>query len=260
MRHLAIPQRRQGHQKPETNMEARMGIKIAILGPLPPPYGGPEVMIQTLLGGLSGSKKFQFIHINTQVSRSLADKKGGKRPWRKALTGVQQAAELVKALFSFKPEIVYMSLTNSPSIFGFIRDSLFLLPSILYGKKIVVQFYGGYYFYAHMIGIRRIFIRKILERVNLALVEGQRLPTVFNGIIPVEKIIIVRHGRDGKPFKEACDRRKARADSSGKRKRILFVGLMCREKGVRDLIAAATLVPGRSLFLLASGPQNRMKR
>ena len=233
-----------------------MEIKIVILGPLPPPYSGPEVMIQTLLEGLIGSEKIKFLHINTQVSRSLADK-GGRRPWRKALTGVHQAMQLITAFFSFKPEIVCLPLTNSPSILGFLRDSLFFLPSIVYGKKIVVQFYGGYYFYAHKTGIGRTFIRKILERVNLAIVEGERLPMVFNGLIPAEKIVIVRHGRDGKPFLEATVRRKARVELDGKRKRIVFVGLMCREKGVRDLIAAAPLVPGAQFVFAGEWPSKQ---
>lgn len=256
MINITKPQHRAENPKPEPEMRPGMGIKIAILGPLPPPYSGPEVMIQTLLQGISSSKTFQFIHINTQVSRSLADK-GGRRQWRKALSAVQQATRLVATYFSFEPEIVYMSLTNSPSISGFIRDSLFLLPAIWFGKKIIIQFYGGYYFYAHVTGIRRTFIRKILERVNLAIVEGQRLCTVFNGLIPAEKITIVRHGRDEKAFMEACVRRKARVDLDGKRKRILFVGFLCRGKGVRDLIAAALHVSGAQFVFAGEWPSKQ---
>lgn len=228
-------------------------IKIVILGPLPPPYGGPEVMTNSLLEGLRERKEFIVNHINTQVSRSLAEK-GGKHQLRKAISAVYQAGQLIKTFIFFQPEIVYLSLTNSPSFLGFLRDSLFLFPTMLFGKKIVIQFYGGYYYYAHMKGTKYKLISTLLKRVNLAFVEGQRLDSVFNGLVPQDRIKVIRHGRDGKPFSEACRRLKENAAHNHKPKRVLFVGLMCREKGVRDLLSAVPLAPEAQFVFAGEWP------
>ena len=147
-------------------------IRIIILGPLPPPIGGMEVMTQTLLTGLNKIENLSFRHINTQVSRSLAEK-GGKHQIRKSWSGFIQAGKLVSLLISFRPDVVYLPLTNSPSFLGFLRDALFIVPALLFKKKVVIRLNGGYYFYVHRTGLQQKVVRLILGKVSLALVVSQ---------------------------------------------------------------------------------------
>lgn len=234
-------------------------IKIVILGVLPPPYGGPEVMIQTLINGLSQRPEFQIKHINTQVSHSLAEK-GGRHQFRKMFPALKQTLQLLNKLVIFKPDIVYLTLTNSPSFFGFLRDALFLVPAIFFRNKIVIQFYGGYYFYAHMTGLKHHFVRILLKNVKLALVEGERLTSAFNGLVPRENVELVRHGRDGSFFEEAIARKNAKVHDSLRPKRVLFVGLMCKEKGFRDLVAAIPFVPEAHFIFAGEWPSEEEEK
>jgi glycosyltransferase involved in cell wall biosynthesis len=234
-----------------------MPIKILLLGPLPPPYGGPEVMTQTLVDGLRGKKECVVRHINTQVSRSLAEK-GGKHQFRKSWLGYWQAMRLVGMLVTFRPDIVYLPLTNSPSFFGFLRDALFLTPALLCRRKVVVRLHGGYYFYAHTRGLQRKLVHTLLGNVALALVQGWRLVNEFDGLIPAERIAVIPNGMDDHPF--AAARRRLGSRNLPPSKRILFVGLMCPEKGFRDVIAAIPDVPNAEFVFAGEWPSNGDER
>jgi glycosyltransferase involved in cell wall biosynthesis len=233
-------------------------VKIVILGALPPPYGGPEVMMQALLAGLRPDKKIAVHHINTQVSRSLAEK-GGKHQLRKSISGAYQVMQLIRQLITFSPDMVYLTLTNSPSFLGFLRDSPFMLATLLFGKKLAVWFLGGHYFYAHTTGLKRAFVRLLLSRVSLAAVEGQGLKGVFQEMVPRERITVMPNSVDDSPFREARRRRANKADPDSL-KRILFVGLMCPEKGVRDIMAAVPQVPAAHFIFAGEWPSAQDER
>jgi glycosyltransferase involved in cell wall biosynthesis len=227
-------------------------VKIVILGSLPPPYGGPEVMMEALLTGLRQNKKLAVHHLNTQVSRSLAEK-GGKHQLRKSIYGAYQVLQLIWQLVTFSPDMIYLTLTNSPSFLGFLRDSPFMLATLLFGKKLAIWFLGGHYFYAHTTGLKRSFVRALLSRVSLAVVEGQRLKGVFQELVPTERIRVMPNSVDDSPFREAR-MRMANKGNSETLKRILFVGLMCPEKGVRDIIAAIPQVPAAYFIFVGEWP------
>lgn len=228
-------------------------VKVVILGALPPPYGGPEVMMQALLKGLrQKNKKLAVHHLNTQVSRSLAEK-GGKHQWRKSIYGAYQVAQLIRQLLTFSPDVIYLTLTNSPSFLGFLRDSPLMLAALLFGKKLAIWFLGGHYFYAHTTGLKRSFVRVLLSRVSLAVVEGQCLKGVFQGLVPTERIRVMPNSADDSPFREARMRR-ANKGNPDSLKRILFVGLMCEEKGVRDIMAAIPQVPAAHFIFVGEWP------
>jgi glycosyltransferase involved in cell wall biosynthesis len=197
-------------------------------------------MAQLLKDGLCQGSEFALQYLNTQVSLSLAEK-GGKHQIRKAVPAVWQALQFIWLLASFQPQVVYLSLTNSPSFLGFLRDSLFIMPALMLRKKLAVRFLGGYYFYAHATGWKRAFIGALLGRVHLAMIESHLLGDVFNGLVPAERVVAFPNCVDGEEFQKARARR--RVPVSRTPKRVLFMGLMCPEKGVKEVISAIPLVP-----------------
>lgn len=213
-------------------------LKAIVMGPLGPPYGGPEVMTQTLIDGLKRRDEIEFAHIDTQVSRSLAEK-GGHNQARKSLRGFLNLMELLWHTLRMRPDVVYLPLTNSPSFLGFIRDAAAIVVARLTGSRAAIRLHGGFYYYVHETGWRLRFVRSILRRVDLATVQGQRLVSCFNGLLSRERIAVVTNGIDDAPFAAARARRSGRAD----RVRILFIGLLCEGKGVHDIIASMPLVP-----------------
>jgi glycosyltransferase involved in cell wall biosynthesis len=174
---------------------------------------------------------------------------------RKSLRAAVQAAKMILLIFTFRPDIVYMPLTNSPSFLGFLRDSLFLAPALLSGRKVAIRLHGGYYFYAHTSGLKRALVGLLLGNVSLAMVQGQRLISVFDGLVRPERIAVVPNGLNQQPFIQA-HARVAKLNDTGVPRRILFVGLMCPEKGFRDVVAAIPQVPGAQFVFAGEWPSD----
>ena len=223
-------------------------IRVLLLGPLPPPYGGPEVMTRALLDGLRDVRELEVQHVDMQVSRSLADK-GGQRPLQKSLLGLTQAARVTALIWRFRPAIVYLPLTNSPSFLGFLRDCLFILPALLARRKVAVRLHGGHYFYVHTTGIARRVVHAVLSRVSLVLVQGRNLVSIFDGFVPRDRIAIVPNGLDD-PCLESLSTRPRPPHPPGSPKRVLFVGLLCQEKGVDEILQAIPQVPNADFLFV----------
>lgn len=196
-------------------------------------------MTRALVKGLQQRDDIIVTHINTQVSNSLADK-GGKRQLRKSLSAIKQAMQLIYRIIFFRCDLVYVPLTNSPSFLGFLRDALFFAPALILRRKLAIRLHGGYYYYVHTKGLKRAFVKMFLSRVNLAMVQGRSLTNAFDGLIPADRIVVIPNGLDGQPFIQARSRTR---DVERKPKRILFVGVMSPDKGFRDVLEAAPLVP-----------------
>lgn len=211
-------------------------------------------MTATLLDGLAPHPELSVRHLNTQVSRSLAEK-GGKHQARKSLCGLVQAVRLVWLICSFRPTVVYMPLTNSPSFLGFLRDATFIIPSLLLRRQVVIRLHGGYYFYAHTHGLRRKIASAVLGRVSIAMVQSTSLRHAFQNLVPEDRIKIVPNGLDDAPFASARDGGASRVGNP--RPRILFVGLMCPEKGFRDVIRAVPLVPDAGFVFMGEWPSSQ---
>lgn len=230
---------------------ANRPTRILLLGPLGPPYGGPEVMTALLLEGLVTQPSLAIKHVNMQVSRSLADK-GGKRQIQKSLLAMVQALKVIGHLVAFRPDILYMPLTNSPSFLGFVRDSLFVMPALLLGRKVVVRLHGGYYFYVHTTGLKRRFVHALFSRMSLVMVQGQKLAGIFDGFVARERVVIIPNGIDDAPLAAV---RNAGAKRSGTaRPVVLFVGLMCAEKGIEEVVHAIPSVPDADFVFLGEWP------
>jgi glycosyltransferase involved in cell wall biosynthesis len=233
-------------------------MRILVLGPLPPPYAGPEVMTEALLSGLRPIRDLHVRHINTQVSRSVRER-GGQYQARKSLGGIRQALRLVWDIIVFRPQIVYFPLTNSRSYLGFLRDSLFFVPALLLRCRVIVRLHGSYYFYSSRRGLQRWWLNILMKQVALVMVQGQRGVGCFDGLVPPERIAIIPNGIDDQPFLDAR-RRLAPLSLRPKLKRVLFVGTLLKEKGFRDIIAAVPNVPAAEFVFAGEWPSSEDER
>ena len=112
----------------------------------------------------------------------------------------------------------------------------------------MVHLHNGSYAYAHTSGLKRWLVRSFLKRISLAIVLGPRLVSVFSEMIPHSRIACIPNGVDDRPFALARARLGG-TPQRGSRRRVLFMGLMHRDKGFRDLIDAVPLVPeGEFIF------------
>ncbi|MCC6188955.1 MAG: glycosyltransferase family 4 protein [Anaerolineales bacterium] len=204
-------------------------------------------MNEILIGHLRRRQEVEFRHINTQVSTSLADK--GSRQWRKAIVGTKHIAQYLGLLVRFRPEVIYLPLTNSVSFIGFLRDAIFISLGRLFSAAIVVHLHAGYCRYTRYQGWRRWLVAGVLGRATAAIVLGEALRPVVAGFVQPGRVFVVPNGIDGGPFRYAAAQRAARAAANLPRQ-ALFVGWLHPAKGVTDILLSASRVPQASFNLV----------
>ncbi|MFH1283570.1 MAG: glycosyltransferase family 4 protein [bacterium] len=102
-----------------------------------------------------------------------------------------------KIIFIFcikRPRIVYMLLSQNVS--GFIRDSLVILISKLFFKKIVLHFHGANFhnFYNNQIWIFRKYISLIIKLADAVILQAEWLKDIFKKHINEERLYVVYNG------------------------------------------------------------------
>lgn len=150
-----------------------MKKKIGIIGQFPPPMHGLSKALDTLYNSYL-NKEFDFTKIDITNNKKFL-------------------SNLFKIMFS-KLDLYY--LTISQSKFGNIRDLIMIKLIQIKRRKIIIHLHGG--------GFRNILDNefgnfqkklnyKILSKVNAGIVLGESLKYIFKGIIPEEKIYVVKN-------------------------------------------------------------------
>jgi len=203
-----------------------------VIGPTPPPYHGGSVATEYVLNS-SLRDGFELIHLDT------SDRRGLENAGRFDLTNVALAfvhgARFVRLLLARRPDVVYIPVAQNR--LGFWRDFLFFLPSRLLGKRIVVHVHGGHFgeFYARTDPLTRWLVRWSLRGVRRAIVLGERLRPILDGLVPPDRIAVVPNGvadEHGGVPPEAIG-----AGRSGRR--VVYLGTLTRTKGFGVVLEAA---------------------
>jgi glycosyltransferase involved in cell wall biosynthesis len=138
-----------------------------------------------------------------------------------------------------RPQIVYLQIAQNT--LGFLRDCLFLVPAKVFRKKLVVHLHGGYFqhFYQQSNALMKALIRWTLKGVSQAIVLGERLRPIFEGMVPRGRIAVVPNGIEGGIFEKATQ---ASSQQANKCRQILFLSTLVKTKGFMDVLQAAPLV------------------
>lgn len=203
-----------------------------IIGPLPPPYHGVAVMIESLVEGLRKRNGFDFVHLNTQDPKK--NKNFGRFTLRNSWFALKNIFRLSKSLIKEEIGVVYVPI--SQNFWGFARDSIFVLISgLLFRRKVIIHLHGGYFktFYQNGSRLRKRYMEFVFKHVDRGIVLGHCLKHVLGDVLPEDKIDVVYNGIDVKPLDEIENQR----EKNGKFK-ILFAGVLEESKGFFDLIKA----------------------
>ena len=206
---------------------------IVVIGPVPPPTHGVTVYVDMVLSS-ELSRSFRLIHLDTSDHRSLANL--GRLDFTNVKLAILNIFALVRILISARPDAVYLPLSqNAPA---FIRDgSLIIVTKLLSNAKVVIHHHGGEYFQSFYLNASkgfRLLIRHVLGKVDGAIVLGERLKSVFDGMI--RKTYVVPNGVDIGSFAFP------RPERNEKRIVVSFLGTLCRDKGILDFLQMAKLV------------------
>lgn len=204
---------------------------IVIIGPLPPPYSGPEINTKNILESAILRERFDLFHLNTQKHSSNSDK--GTVSLRNYLLEIKHAFQLFLLILRRRPDIVFLPLSQTDM--GFLRDSVFVLISRVFGKKIALYLPGGAYDVFYRRSRIPSFIKFILGISDLiiALSESQRkqiesiLGTECNEkmrIVPIDVNIEPSSGKFAREGRENF--------------RVLHMGHISVAKGAWDFVQA----------------------
>ena len=92
-----------------------------------------------------------------------------------------------------KPALIYLPISQGP---GFLRDLLFLLPSRWLGISTVIHLRGSEFraFYTNSSRNMQALIRYSLAHVRRVIVLGEGLRSLFEGLVPLDQVVIVPNG------------------------------------------------------------------
>lgn len=200
-----------------------MKKKIGIIGQFPPPMHGLSKALDTLYNSYL-NKEFDFTKIDITNNKKFL-------------------SNLFKIMFS-KLDLYY--LTISQSKFGNIRDLIMIKLIQMKRRKIIIHLHGG--------GFRNILDNdfgnfqkninyKILSKVNAGIVLGDSLRYIFEGIIPEDKIYVVKNCVDDEFVisDEEFDK-KLNALENKDQFKILYLSNFIEDKGYKEVLQLAKLV------------------
>lgn len=163
-------------------------------------------------------------------------------------SGIRKFLQAVKAYFSFlwklpRYRIVHVNMASDTS---FYRKSVFVLTAKLFRKKLVIHQHGGNFpaFYEKDLGrAGRRYVKRILSMGDAFLVLGTAWKDFFGKIIGRDRITVLP---DAVKLPASYEKR------YGVHK-LLFLGRLCREKGIGELLSVMPelqrRVPGVMLYL-----------
>jgi len=206
---------------------------VIILGALPPPYHGQTIFTEELLRSRI-VQCFSAYHLDTSDRRDLDNI--GRFEFRNVFLGLRNLIELAYRCLLLRPAIVYIPI--SQNTWGFFRDGLFVLIGRWFSNaRTVIHYHGGESFldfWRNANSIMKWYIPFVLERVDVAIVLGNRLHDIFKST--VARVETVPNGITFNPTLRAHRR------NHGGVVYISYLGGLFKAKGVVDLVRAAALV------------------
>lgn len=209
-----------------------MKPSLLLIGPTPPPHHGVSMAMQALLTS-SLQTHFHVRHVD------LADRRGighvDKPDLYDLWLVIKQCSQLAVLYLRDRPDLVYIAI--SQSTIGFLRDSIFLLPALITGRKVVVHLHGGNFrvWYEARGKAMRWVIRKVLARVSRVIVLGEAFRSLFLGLVAPGRVVVVPNGVEYPPPVPPVE-------PGRERFRIVYLGTLTSLKGLFVLMNAIPLV------------------
>jgi glycosyltransferase involved in cell wall biosynthesis len=212
--------------------------ELLLIGPSPPPYNGMTVATELASHALE-AHVLPCIYLDTADRRGLSNV--GKLDLWNLLLAAKHGIRCMWILLTKRPRIVYVPIAQS--WLPFLRDCLFLIPSRLLRREVVIHLHGGYFkrFYGETSPLMRWIIHRALANTRCAIVLGRNVADAFEGILPRERIRIVPNG-----IPDTFAERTPRVGNGNKTHTLLYLSALVAEKGVLDLLRALPKVRERA--------------
>ncbi|MBI5308207.1 MAG: glycosyltransferase family 4 protein [Planctomycetes bacterium] len=161
-----------------------VGIKILLVGPVPPPFGGIPAYVKSLNDARIDGVEFSLF--NTAFPEWVAPfHREGRRSYqsifeislwvglKKVFFVVFSFLKLIKDIFVLRPQIVHVFTC---SYWGYWRNWIYILIAKLLQKKTVFHLLGAIdLFYAEVNNLQRFFLRESLNSADCYLLQSPEL-------------------------------------------------------------------------------------
>jgi len=197
------------------------------------------VMVGTSLDGRGGMSSIANVYRSAGLFRnwrivyiaSYVD--GGYL--RKSLVAAKAIAEFASLLVRGRVLLMHV---HSASNASFWRKSIFILLGTITRRPVVLHIHGGGFgeFYEQRLGpFGKWMVRTILNRVNRIIVVSRGLRELFESVTTGVLISVV-------PNPVQLDSATQQRESCRRNNVVLFLGRICREKGIDELLQAVALI------------------
>ena len=191
-------------------------MKVLMIGPARSVNGGISAVVNNYYkAGLD--KKVQLQYIGTMEDGSK---------WHKLKIAVKAFMEFVTKVSKY--DLVHIHMASDSSLY---RKLLFICLTKIFRKKLIVQQHGGnikHFYYTECGKKRQQLIKKILQKADVFLVVAPYLKDIFKDIVGEDKIIV---------FPNAIEI-PTKIEPDYNRQNLLFLGRLCKEKGINELLEA----------------------
>lgn len=201
---------------------------ILFVGPLPPPYSGPELSMADLLYSKFLNSKYEIIFLKTNFRNDNVNK--GKLDFAMIRNFFNYFFNLTKLLAQGKPHVVYYPIT--PTQVGWLgRDIGTILLSKFFGAKVIIHLRGSHFKlnFTRFHKFSRLLIGNTLKRVDRAIVQANYLKDQFSPYINPEKVSCLYQSMDFNKFKPGLH-------NNIKKNFIFIVGHLTKSKGYTDIL------------------------
>jgi len=227
--------------------------KILLFGPTPPSVGGITTFM-TLLAQSNLRHKYQFLFFDPSKAAPKGTALASKIVYK-----ILSLFRYALLLFTEKPRTVHL---NSPAHSGFWITSAFLVISKLMARKVLLHIHRGdfHIFYESNGFGGRLLIRRIFGLANTIIILSDRWTDFYSSLTGRPNIEVVPNGIIPEAFERLGNPRTTYP--WGAKRPVLFMGSLCKDKGIYDLIKAVQTVSnmGTDLVLLLAGePESEME-
>ena len=202
--------------------------KILFIGPLPPPYSGPELSMKQFLESKELNEHFNILFLQTNFRKSNKNK--GKFGLGMILIFFVFFFKLTSILIFQNPKLIYYPIT--PTQFGWIgRDVWTILLSKLFRKKIIIHLRGSHFklnFKTFKSLVQKL-VSYSLRKVDFAIVQANYLHDQFEPFIPSEKVKTLYQSMDINEYPFASKKKRIKG-------KILVIGHLTKAKGYTDIL------------------------
>ena len=207
---------------------------------MPPPHIGPTIATQIILNSRI-NKHFELIHLDTSDHRDIS--KLGAIDFQNFANAVKDYLKLAILIRKELPSLIYIPI--SQTTVGYLRDSIFILISKIFQKKVLCHLRGGNFrnWYLSSSSLTRWFVRRVHSLVDGQIVLGECLRRLFQEILPDEKIFVVPNGKN---FLDPIYNSNRKKNFYKEKFRILFLSNLRKEKGLFDVLTAIPEIAGFS--------------